>query len=675
MNKKQNKGNALAVMQRLGGAMMLPISMLPAAGLLLGLGYGLCNAQLLALFPGMATGFWAGLSALLIAVSGAIFNNLPAIFAVGVAVSLSDDGACGLAGLVALFTMNLTTNLILGISDEVLAANSVMYAKVMGVNTLQTGVFGGILCGILAYQMYKRFKDVKIPQYLGFFGGKRLIPIVSTIAAIFLGVILSFVWPVIQNGIFSMASGFLSSDNPSLLAVFLYGFAFKLLGIVGLHHLIYPIYYYQLGTYTALDGTVVVGDWNIYFRQLADGVPVTAGACMSGSFVIYMIGLLGVAYAIYKNAKPENREKIAGLMITSALASSITGITEPLEYSFAFTALPLYLVHSVMTGLGYMLCPALGIHVGTSFSGGLIDYILCSVIPGAPRWFLVLPLGAAFAVAYYFIFSFLIRKFDFATPGREDEEEAVQEADVVEDELPYEFLKAFGGPANIATLNACFTRLRVSVNDEKLVDEKRFKALGSKGVLHVGDTIQVIIGTHAAQIKDQMKAIIADPAQAAKAVPDKKAPAAAAELRACLSGEVIPVENVPDETFAQKILGDGIAIEPSDTTLVAPCDGTISTVSEGTDHACGMTTADGLELLMHIGIDTVDMNGAGFTCLVKSGDEVKCGDALIRFDPARIRAAGHPVTTMLLVTDDGGREIRFRTGMQAQAGSTVVAEY
>lgn len=506
----KKKGNILAAMQKLGGAMMLPISMLPAAGLLLGLGYGLQNAQLLALFPGMATGFPNALSNLMIAVSGAIFNNLPAIFAVGVAVGLSDDGACGLAGLVSLFTMNLTINYVLKITPEVAASNTTMYANVLGVNTLQSGVFGGLLCAIMAYAMYKRFKDVKIPQYLGFFGGKRLIPIVSTVGAIFLGVAMSFVWPAIQNGIFAVASSFLSSDNPSLLAVFIYAFAFKLLGIVGLHHLVYPIYYYQLGTYTALDGTTIVGDWNIYFQQLADGVPVTAGACMSGSFVIYMIGLLGAGYAIYKCAKPENEKTTAGLIIAACMASSITGITEPLEYAFAFTAFPLYLVHSVLTGLGYMICPALGIHVGTSFSGGLIDYILCSVLPGAPRWFLVIPVGIVFAIAYYLIFTFMIKKFGFNTPGREEEEQIKVDLDAVENELPMELIKAFGGVENFSTIGACFTRLRVTVKDKELVNEKRFKELGAKGVVHVGDSIQVILGTQAAQIKDQIRLIVGE---------------------------------------------------------------------------------------------------------------------------------------------------------------------
>ncbi|WP_440322519.1 PTS transporter subunit EIIC [Laedolimicola sp.] len=507
----KKKGNALAIMQKLGGSMMLPISMLPAAGLLLGLGYGLQNAQLLALFPGMAQGFPHALSQLLIAVSGAIFNNLPAIFAVGVAVGLSDDGACGLAGLVSLFTMNLTINFVLNITPEAAAANSVMYTSVMGVNTLQTGVFGGILCGILAYFMYVKFKDAKIPQYLGFFGGKRLIPIVSTVGAIFLGLIMSFIWPLIQNGIFDIASRFLSSDNPSLFAVFLYAFSFKLLGIVGLHHLIYPIYYYQLGTYTALDGTTVVGDWNIYFQQLADGVPVTAGACMSGSFVIYMLGLLGAGLAIYRCAKPENKKKTAGLMVAACLASSITGITEPLEYSFAFTALPLYLVHAVLTGLGYMICPALGIHAGTSFSGGLIDYILCTVLPGAPRWWLIIPVGLVFAVIYYLVFTFMIRKLNYKTPGREEEDEQVAvDMDAVENQLPLELIKAFGGAENFASLGACFTRLRVTVKDASLVDEARFKELGAKNVLHVGDSIQVVYGTQASQIKDQMKVIIGE---------------------------------------------------------------------------------------------------------------------------------------------------------------------
>ena len=618
------KGNKFfAAMQKLGGSMMLPICMLPAAGLLLGLGMALSNAQLIALIPSFAEGIPHLISTLLTSAGNAIFNNLPGIFAVGVAVGLADDGSAGLAALVGYFMMNQTINVVLGITPEMVVEESSKYASILGTNTLQTGVFGGILIGVTAYFMYRRFHTIELPQYLGFFQAKRFVPIVTTLAAIGLGLVLCLVWPIIQGLIFDTMSSVLSSDNPSILAVFLYAFIFKFLGLFGLHHLVYPIYYYQLGTYTSLAGVVVHGDQPIYFQQLADGVPVTAGACMGGSFIIYMIGLLGVAYAIYKTAKPENRKKVGGMMLAVAMTSTITGITEPLEYAFAFVAFPLYLIHSIITGIGYAIVPALDIHVGTSFSGGIIDYILCSVIPNAPKWWMIIPLGMIFAIGYYFIFKTMILKFNFATPGRE--EEITSDAEIIhieEDQLPYAIIKALGTASNIISVGACFTRLRVNVRDNNLVDDAAFKAMGTSGVLRIGDGVQIVFGTQSSMLKDKVNKILSS--NQSKKKNDKT-------ILIPLSGSLVNLEDVNDEVFSKRMMGQGFAIDPSEGVLISPVDGTVVTVFP-TKHAIGLQSNDGREILIHIGLDTVSLNGEGFHSLVKEGDKVKAGQRLMEFD-------------------------------------------
>lgn len=507
------KDTIFSSLQKLGGSMMIPIAMLPAAGLLLGLGMALSNPQLLEIAPFMANGVWPTVSNLLTSAGNAIFANLAVIFAVGVAVGLAEDGSAGLAALVGFFMMNQTIKVILNVTPEKVAEESTKFGNVLGIDTLQTGVFGGILIGVVAYQMYKKFHGIILPQYLGFFQAKRFVPIATSVAAILVGVVLSFIWPIIQVGVFDLMSSVLSSNNPSIFAVFIYGMIFKFLGLFGLHHLVYPIYYYQLGSYTNTAGQVIQGDQAIYFAQLSDGAPVTAGASMSGSFIIYMIGLLGVALAIYKTAKPENKKATLGIISAAALTASITGITEPLEFAFAFAAFPLYVVHSIITGIGYAIAPALGIHVGTSFSGGVIDFILCSVIPNAPRWWLVIPVGIVFAVVYYFLFTFLIKKFDFKTPGREDaaleSSEEVFDLDISDkDALSMQIIDGLGGKDYIETVNACFTRLRVALSDTSVVKDDYFKKLGASSVFRVGNGVQIVFGTQSAVLKDEINKIL-----------------------------------------------------------------------------------------------------------------------------------------------------------------------
>jgi PTS system D-glucosamine-specific IIC component len=510
-----NKDAIFAGLQRFGSSMMVALTMLPAAGLLLGLGMALQNPQLVSMVPSLENEFWSTVSAIFIGTGNAVFANIAVIFAVGVAVGLADDGTAGLAGLVGYFMMNTTINVALKITPEMVAEQSSRYSSVLGINTLQTGAFGGILIGFVAYLMYKRYHKIELPQYLGFFQAKRFVPIATAAASIVVGFILSIVWPYVQTGVIEFMSQVLNSNNPNIFAVFLYGTLFKFTGLFGLHHLVYPVYYYQLGSYTTLAGKVIHGDQAIYFAQLADKVDVTAGASMGGSFIIYIFGLLGVAYAIYKTSKPQNRKAVGGMLIAAIMTSSITGITEPLEFAFAFVAFPLYVIHAIFTGIAYAIVPALGIHVGTSFSGGLIDFVLCSILPNAPKWWLIPPLGILFAAVYYLVFSLLIVKFDFKTPGRvegtvaTDGSSTDKKTDISKEEVPLEIIKGLGGAENIDTLASCFTRLRVTVFDNTKVVDDIFYKLGASNVFKSGSGVQIVFGTKSQVLKDKIKEIIA----------------------------------------------------------------------------------------------------------------------------------------------------------------------
>lgn len=642
---KFKTNNAFSIAQKFGGSMMMPIAILPACGLLLGLGFALTNEQLLTIAPFFGEGIWPKLSEILIAVGNGVFSNLAVIFAVGIAIGLANDGA-GLSALVGYFMMNQTINAVLNIDATKLAEEPTKYTSILGVGTLQTGVFGGVIIGVVAFLMYKKFHNIKLHQYLGFFQGKRFVPIATAVVSIIIGSILCVIWPIIQTGIFDVMSSVLSSDNPSIVAVFIYGLIFKLAGIFGLHHLVYTTYFYQLGSYTNSAGQIIHGDQAIYFAQLADGVKVTAGASMSGAFIIYMIGLVGAAFAIYKCAKPINRKKVSGVVIAATMTSVITGITEPLEFLFAFTAFPLYVIHSILTGLGYAIAPALGIHVGSTFSGGLIDYILSSALPNAPKWPLVIPVGICFAVAYYFIFTMCIRKFNMKTPGREEEELVELEA-VTEDIMPYKIIEALGSSENITSVDACFTRLRVTVIDTDIVKDKEFKKLGASSVIRVGNGVQIVFGTHSAVLKDQVNSVLNSVPKVTENV-----------FLSPMTGDVIPIEEVPDEVFSSKSVGEGFAIDLKEGTVVSPVNGEILQVFP-TKHAIGILSDDGKEILLHIGLDTVALNGEGFEAFIKAGDKVKAGDKLLEVDVEKVKAKAKSMISPVIFTNEN-RQINIK---------------
>lgn len=503
---------AFGVLQKVGKALMLPVALLPAAGLLLAFGNMFQNPQFLASAP-MFNAQWFQLVARVMEQSGGIiFSNLGLLFAVGVAVGLADgEGVAGLAAIVGFLIMNQTLGIVAGVTDALLVGTAhPEFTSVLGIPTLQTGVFGGIIIGIVAAQLYKKYYNIELPSYLGFFSGKRFVPIITAVSAIGIGIALSFVWPPIQHGLTYFSKSMIDA-NPTL-AAFVFGVIERALIPFGLHHIFYNPFWYQFGEYINKAGQVINGDQLIFMAQYKDGVPFTAGTFMTGRFPFMMFGLPAAALAIIHEARPEKKVLVAGIMGSAALTSFLTGITEPIEFSFLFIAPVLYGIHCVFAGLSYMTMQLLNVKIGMTFSGGLIDYLLFGVIPNRTAWWLVIPVGLVFAALYYFGFRFAIRKWNLKTPGREvDEEEDTSKAqtNLSTQEHAIAVLVALGGNENITNLDACITRLRVSVKDVKNVNKAGLKKLGAAGVLEVGNSVQAIFGTRAEHIKTEIKEVIA----------------------------------------------------------------------------------------------------------------------------------------------------------------------
>ena len=538
---------------------------------------------------------------------------------------------------------------------------------ILGITTLQMGVFGGIVVGLGVAALHNKFYKIELPQVLAFFGGTRFVPIVSSIVYLVVGIAMFYIWPVVQSGIAALGALVLASGYAG---TFIYGLLERALIPFGLHHVFYmPFWQTAVGGTAIIDGVTVTGAQNIFFAELASKsttvFSVSATRFMAGKFPFMMFGLPGAALAMYQCAKPEKKKVAGGLLLSAALTAFLTGITEPLEFTFIFVALPMYAVHCVLAGLSFMLMHILNVGVGMTFSGGLIDLVLFGVMQGNAKthWVWVVVVGAVYFVLYYIIFRFMISKFDYKTPGRDDAEEVklYTRADVNarsaasgstapagDDPVSALIVEGLGGAANLSDVDCCATRLRCTVKDVALVKQDVLKASGASGVICKGDGVQVVYGPKVAVIKAKLEDYLenAPKTPAAHAAKDTV-------LSACLNGTVVPLADVKDEAFASGALGDGIAIEPTDGELVAPADGEISSTFE-THHAVGMTTVDGAELLMHIGIDTVKLGGKHFTYLVNEGDKVRKGQPLIRFDIEAIKAEGYPVTTPLIVcnTDD-----------------------
>ena len=675
------KDKIFGVLQRVGRSFMLPIALLPVAGLLLGIGSSFTNETMLAAY-GLNSVIHPGtliytILDVMSQTGSAVFNNLALLFAMGVAIGMArkEKEVAALSGAVAYIIMNTAIQAMINAAGGVEAMPANSTTTMLGITTLQMGVFGGIVVGLGVAALHNKFYKIELPQVLAFFGGTRFVPIVSSIVYLVVGIAMFYIWPVVQSGIAALGALVLASGYAG---TFIYGLLERALIPFGLHHVFYmPFWQTAVGGTAIIDGVTVTGAQNIFFAELASKstavFSVSATRFMAGKFPFMMFGLPGAALAMYQCAKPEKKKAAGGLLLSAALTAFLTGITEPLEFTFIFVALPMYAVHCVLAGLSFMLMHILNVGVGMTFSGGLIDLVLFGVMQGNAKthWVWVVVVGAVYFVLYYIIFRFMISKFDYKTPGRDDAEEVklYTRADVNarsaasgstapagDDPVSALIVEGLGGAANLSDVDCCATRLRCTVKDAALVKQDVLKVSGASGVICKGNGVQVVYGPKVAVIKAKLEDYLenAPKTPAATAAPAPAAPAAKdTVLSACLNGTVVPLADVKDEAFASGALGDGIAIEPTDGELVAPADGEISSTFE-THHAVGMTTADGAELLMHIGIDTVKLGGKHFTYLVNEGDKVKKGQPLIRFELEAIKAEGYPVTTPLIVcnTDD-----------------------
>ena len=680
------KDKIFGVLQRVGRSFMLPIALLPVAGLLLGIGSSFTNETMLAAY-GLNSVIHPGtliytILDVMSQTGSAVFNNLALLFAMGVAIGMArkEKEVAALSGAVAYIIMNTAIQAMINAAGGVEAMPANSTTTMLGITTLQMGVFGGIVVGLGVAALHNKFYKIELPQVLAFFGGTRFVPIISSIVYLVVGIAMFYIWPVVQSGIAALGALVLASGYAG---TFIYGLLERALIPFGLHHVFYmPFWQTAVGGTAIIDGVTVTGAQNIFFAELASKATtvfsVSATRFMAGKFPFMMFGLPGAALAMYQCAKPEKKKAAGGLLLSAALTAFLTGITEPLEFTFIFVALPMYAVHCVLAGLSFMLMHILNVGVGMTFSGGLIDLVLFGVMQGNAKthWVWVVVVGAVYFVLYYIIFRFMISKFNYKTPGRDDAEEVklYTRADVNarnaasgsvpagNDPVSALIVEGLGGAANLSDVDCCATRLRCTVKDAALVKQDVLKASGASGVICKGNGVQVVYGPKVAVIKAKLEDYLenAPKTSAATAAPAPAtapaAPAAAAKdtvLSACLNGTVVPLAEVKDEAFASGALGDGIAIEPIDGELVAPADGEISSTFE-THHAVGMTTVDGAELLMHIGIDTVKLGGKHFSYLVNEGDKVKKGQPLIRFELEAIKAEGYPVTTPLIVcnTDD-----------------------
>ncbi len=706
----KNKGisKVFGLLQRVGKAFMLPIALLPAAGILLGVGGALLNVASLENPPAIYQGLISfvnieAVTAILTVmqkVGGAVFDNLPLLFAIGIAVGLakSDKGTAGLAGAVGFLIMNtaVSTMLSLGVTplgvltpDNIPAEYSSYVTTTLGIFTLNLSVFGGMIAGIIASTLHNKYHKIQLPQVLGFFGGSRFVPIVTSVVMLFVGVLLSFVWPVVQNGIAVIAD---LVNNSGAMGTFLYGTIERSLIPVGLHHVFYTPFWYTgfvEGTVHLVDGTTMLvnGANTAYFAQLsnmsglvgadaATMAEVVKGTSrfMAGKFPFMKFVLSGAALAIYKNALPSKKKLVGGLLLSGALTAMITGITEPLEFTFLFVAPVLYAAHAVLAGLSFMLMDIFNVFVGMTFSGGLIDFTLFGLLPagaGVPtNWIYIVLVGLVFFVLYYVVFNFCIKKFNLKTPGREEDEEDGNAAsgDQKGLALAIQVLEHLGGKENITNLDACITRLRVGLSDIKKVNKAALRSLGAAGVMEVGDNVQVIFGGKSDVIKNDILDIIEGKVSAEALAAAKEAIAtkedekveikaevkektqgtsASVEIKMPLTGRLMPITEVPDPVFAEKMMGDGFAIEPTDGKVYSPVSGKVTNVFP-TKHAATFETETGHEVLIHFGLDTVKLGGEGFESHIEQGQEVKAGDLILTVDLEKVKAKVPSVITPIV---------------------------
>ena len=678
------KDKFFGVLQRVGRSFMLPIAVLPVAGLLLGIGSSFTNETMIQSY-GLSSILGQGtiLHALLTVMSkagSAIFDNLPLIFAVGVAIGMAkkEKEVAALSATIAFFVMHTSINAMLTNSGQILPSGELSpdvmegtIAAICGIQTLQMGVFGGIIVGLGVASLHNKFYKIEMPNALSFFGGSRFVPIISTLVYVLVGIAMFFIWPFIQNGIYALGGLVTGTGYIGTLA---FGIIKRALIPFGLHHVFYlPFWQTAVGGTMEVGNQLIQGGQNIFFAQLADPNVVhfssDATRYFSGEFIFMIFGLPGAALAMYHMAKPEKKKVAGGLLLSAALTCMLTGITEPIEFSFLFVAPMLFVVQVILAGSAYMIAHILNIAVGLTFSGGLLDLFLFGILQGNDKtsWLLIIPVGIIYFLLYYFIFKFLIKKFNLKTPGREDDDEETKlysKQDVQNKNTKSQsalIVEGLGGANNISDIDCCATRLRITVFDENKVSEDILKKSGAAGVVKKGKGIQVIYGPKVSVIKSQLEDYIENPNHSVEniAQQDQVENIIANEvIYSPLKGDIKLISETPDPTFAQKMMGDGIVIFPTEGKVYAPCDCTVQFIFP-TKHAIGLKSNNGIEMLIHIGIDTVKLNGEGFTIHVQDGDEIKRGDLLIEFDLDFISSHAPSCATPLVFTNLDDHQIEL----------------
>ncbi len=707
------KDKIFGVLQRVGRSFMLPIAILPVAGLLLGVGGSFTNETMLETYGlmkimGPGTIFNAILQ-VMSAAGDIVFANLPIIFAMGVAIGMAkkEKEVAALSAAIGFFIMHASIGAMINNHGGAEAMLSGATTSVVGITSLQMGVFGGIIVGLGVAALHNKFYKIELPQVLSFFGGTRFVPIVSGLAYTVVGILMFYIWPVIQQGIYAVGGVVLESGYAG---TWVYGLMERALIPFGLHHVFYlPFWQTALGGSMEVAGRVVEGAQNIFFAQLADPTvdhfAVSATRFMTGKFPLMIFGLPGAALAMYKVAKPEKKEAAAGLLLSAALTSMLTGITEPLEFTFLFVAPLLYAIHCVFAGLAYMLMHVFNVGVGMTFSGGLIDMFLFGILQGNAKtsWVWIVVVGIGYFVVYYFLFSFLIVKMDLKTPGRDDSEEVklYRRSDVdakkkgeasdgavsEEDALSMAICRGLGGKKNISDVDCCATRLRCTVHKSELVDDSLLKSTGASGVVHKGNGVQVIYGPRVTVIKSNLEDYLEnapDEEYRPSSEASKESTAPEAEkpqgkvvktdtIYSPVNGTAADLSETPDEAFAGRMMGDGAMVLPEDSEVRAPEDGEVSFVFE-TKHAIGFETASGLAMLLHMGIDTVNLNGEGFEVFVQNGDKVKKGDLLMKLNLEYLKSHAPSLASPVLCTElTENQKIRLLKTGSIKAGEALFA--
>lgn len=731
------KDKIFGILQRVGRSFMLPIAILPVAGLLLGIGSSFTNETMLETYglmrilgPGT---IFAAVFEVMSEAGNVVFANLPILFAMGVAIGMAkkEKEVAALSAAIAFFIMHASISALITINGGTEAMLAGAVTSVCGITSLQMGVFGGILVGLGVAALHNRFYKIELPQVLSFFGGSRFVPIISALVYTGVGILMFFIWPAIQKGIYTIGDLVL---NSGYAGTWVYGFMERLLIPFGLHHVFYlPFWQTAVGGTLEVGGRVVEGAQNIFFAQLADPsvtkYAVSATRFMSGKFPLMIFGLPGAALAMYKTAAPEKRKAAGGLLLSAALTAMITGITEPLEFTFLFVAPALYGIHCILAGFAYMLMHVFEVGVGMTFSGGLIDLTLFGIMQGNAKtnWIWIVIVGIGYFIVYYVLFYYLIRRFDLKTPGRDNNDEVKlyrrsdmdarkhgenareqgsdndRNTDVFRNHSPQMetsrlICEGLGGKANISDVDCCATRLRCTVYDAALVKEDVLRASGASGVVKKGYGVQVIYDPKVSVIKSNLedylegydeKVVIADegrPREDVIAGKEKNGRNArnrqkkhmddnTVSILSPVTGEVFELSSVPDEAFSSGMMGDGIAVLPTDPEITAPVAGTIAFVFD-TKHAIGLVTEQGIGVMIHIGIDTVKLNGKGFDVLVETGQIVSAGQSVMRLDLPYLKKHAPSLISPVIITElpDGYKLRPVKTGKVKNDEELLVVE-